>query len=96
MRKILRAPSLPVRFTPEQLTRAVKKVIKRKTVIVGESQLFGELYLDDDGEAHFVCHTDGAMSFEQAREGLEKFITILQDQMERQQECPFHTGENHG
>lgn len=54
--------------------------------------LHGELYLDEDGEAHFICHTPGDMSFQDARIALLKFIVVLKDQYNRQQECPHYEG----
>lgn len=52
-------------------------------------RLCGELYLDASGEAHFVCHTPGAMSFDEAKAGLLKFIDLLQDKVDKQNECPY-------
>ena len=51
--------------------------------------LCGELYLDADDEAHFVCHTPGEMSFDEARSGLLKFIELLQSKVDGQNECPY-------
>ena len=55
--------------------------------------LFGELYLDDDGEAHFICHTPGDMSFSEAHNGLQKFIDLLESKFEKQKECPHYEPE---
>ncbi len=51
--------------------------------------LCGELYLDSSGEAHFVCHTPGGMSFDDNKIGLLKFIELLQSKIDRQNECPY-------
>lgn len=51
--------------------------------------LCGELYLDASGEAHFVCHTPGGMVFDEAKAGLLKFIDLLQDKVDNQNECPY-------
>ena len=52
--------------------------------------LHGELYIDDEGEPHFICHTPAGMSFIEAHEGLIKFIAILQNQVDKQEECPYY------
>ncbi len=54
------------------------------------SRPHGELYLDDDGKVHFLCHTPGNVSFIQLRDAFEKFIEHFQNQLARQSECPFH------
>ena len=53
--------------------------------------LHGELYLDSEGQAHFICHTPGNMTFVEVREALSKFIDLFLDQIEREEECPFHS-----
>ena len=52
--------------------------------------LHGELYLDDAGEPHFICHTPAEMGFHEAKAGLLKFIELLQNQVDRQRECPHY------
>ena len=56
------------------------------------NQLRGELYIDESGEAHFVCHTPATVGFIEAREGLTKFVELLQDKIDNQQQCPHFTG----
>jgi hypothetical protein len=51
-------------------------------------RLYGELYLDAEGEAHFICHTKDD-DFQATRRALKKFIALLQDQLDRERECPF-------
>ena len=50
--------------------------------------LHGELYLDDKGEAHFVCHTPDNMTLGDIREATVKFIAVLEAQLDRDDECP--------
>ncbi len=52
--------------------------------------LWGELYMDADGKPHFHCHTPGTTTFDEARDGLKLFIGLLQDKVDRQEECPFN------
>lgn len=52
--------------------------------------LHGELYLDEDGKAHFICHTPGKMGYHEAKAGLIKFIAVLQDTVDRERECPHY------
>ena len=59
-------------------------------MITDEMILHGELYLDAKGKAHFDCHTPGGMTFVESREGLVKFIALLQNQVDRQEECPYY------
>lgn len=49
---------------------------------------FGELYIDGDGEAHFICHTADE-DFEQTEIAIKKFIALLQGQIDRREECPY-------
>lgn len=58
---------------------------------VGEQrQLFGELWIDNEGEAHFVCHTKND-DFPATKAAFEKFIALLQRQIQDEKECPFYT-----
>ena len=59
---------------------------------INMNTLHGELYLDDEGEAHFICHTPGNMPFDEVRAALAKFIELLEDQVDRQAECPYFAG----
>lgn len=52
--------------------------------------LHGELFLDKEGNAHFVQHTPGDMTFLEVREGIIKFIALLQSQYDRRKECPYY------
>ena len=88
---------------PPEIRRAVS--ITRKEVLLGKGDVFeiadqimakhtttlqGELYIDEHGEAHFICHTPGEMGFHEARAGLLKFIKLLQSQVDEQRKCPHH------
>lgn len=53
------------------------------------SLLFGELYLDREGEPHFICHTSGLLTFTEARTGIQKFISLLRRQLDEQETCPY-------
>jgi hypothetical protein len=53
-----------------------------------KSELFGELWLDERGEPHFVCHIKGH-DYPKARAGIEKFIALLKEQIKNEQQCPF-------
>ena len=50
--------------------------------------IWGELYLDSNNEAHFVCHTKDD-DFQKTKMAIQKFITLLQGQLDREKECPF-------
>ena len=52
-------------------------------------KLWGELWLDAEGEAHFLCHTPGERTFDETREGLTQFRDLIQDQLDRERECPM-------
>lgn len=56
------------------------------------NQLRGELYIDEAGEAHFICHTPPEIGFEEARDGLEKFVALMQSKLDNQAQCPHYTG----
>lgn len=49
---------------------------------------FGELYLDAQGEPHFICHT-ATTDFAATKVAINKFIALLQSQVERESECPY-------
>ena len=67
-----------------------KEILTRRlTEFERDVTLHGELYVDDEGEAHFVCHTPGDMPFDEARAGLSKFVKLLQDKLDAQAECPY-------
>jgi len=49
---------------------------------------WGELSIDSEGKAHFQCHTPADATFEDVRIALTKFVALLQDQLDREGECP--------
>jgi hypothetical protein len=55
-------------------------------------QLFGELYIDKEGEAHFICHTKND-DFKQTKVAIQKFIVLLQGQLDREKQCPFYKND---
>lgn len=52
------------------------------------STLFGELWIDDKGEPHFICHISDE-DYLRVRSGIEKFIALLQEQLNNEKQCPF-------
>ncbi len=56
---------------------------------VDMDQPHGELYIDCDGDPHFICHTPPNVDFEGLRTAIEKWIMTLEDQIERKDECPL-------
>lgn len=57
------------------------------------TKLWGELFLDDQGNAHFICHTKDD-DFLATRVAFHKFIDLLQSQITVQQRCPFYVAED--
>jgi len=58
---------------------------------MAERKLWGELFLDEDGEADFKFHIErGAGGFLPAKEALEKFIALLQERLNNAKQCPFY------
>jgi uncharacterized protein (UPF0216 family) len=53
------------------------------------SRPYGELYLDQKGEAHFICHILG-QDFKAAEEDIWKFVELLQRQIKHRSECPYN------
>ena len=49
---------------------------------------FGELYVGDDGQPHFICHTQDT-DFEATKLVLIGFRDLLQAQIDHEQECPY-------
>ncbi len=72
-----------------QMTRQQHERQRAKS-LSDQGILHGELYLDKEGRAHFICHTPGDMTFEEVKYALNLFIDLFLDQIERQEECPFH------
>lgn len=56
---------------------------------IDRDQPYGEMYLDTDGEAHFECHTQGE-DFARTRVAIEKFVRLLQRQLDNESSCPFY------
>lgn len=52
-------------------------------------QPYGELYIDADGGAHLILHTQGE-DFEQTEISIRKFITLFQSQIDGRGKCPFN------
>lgn len=48
----------------------------------------GDLWIDDDGSANFKFHIEGG-DFTAARHALQKFISCLQNRLDRGVECPY-------
>lgn len=61
-----------------------------------QRKIWGELYLDDEGKAHFDCHIHSSVKFGEAEAALIKFIWLLQEQIDRKAECPLHIREKQG
>lgn len=51
--------------------------------------LHGELYVDAEGRAHFVCHTKDE-DFLSTQTAFQQFIALLEDQIANQRNCPFY------
>jgi len=49
----------------------------------------GELWIDEEGNANFKFHIEGG-SFSEAREALTKFISVLQERLARETDCPYY------
>lgn len=62
-------------------------------MMAANTQPHGELWIDEAGEAHFLCHTVGD-DFTGTRTAIEKFIAVLQRQLDNEARCPlFAAGE---
>ena len=59
-----------------------------KTHHFDQAKPFGELYVDNNGEPHFICHTSDT-DFEGTKDVLIKFVALLQDKIDREDECPY-------
>jgi hypothetical protein len=55
-----------------------------------DAKLRADLWIDSKGEAHFTCHTKNE-DFESTKEAFQKFIALLQDQVNRERKCPFYS-----
>jgi len=51
-------------------------------------QAYGELYIDEDGDAHFVCHTH-TENFAETEIAIRKFMALFQKQLDGRDKCPF-------
>lgn len=51
-------------------------------------QPYGELWIDKNGEPHFLCHIEGE-NFSEAKVAIEKFIAVLQQQIDNEEHCPY-------
>ena len=81
---------LPAELLFTEASKVTKEMYEvTKSLGDDEDIIHGELYLDSNGKAHFICHTPGNMSFVEVREALSKFIDLFLDQIEREEECPF-------
>ncbi len=56
------------------------------------AKLWGELYIDAHGEAHFICHTKDD-DFLATKDAIKKFIALLQGQLDNEKKCPFFQAE---
>lgn len=59
--------------------------------MTNSSVLHGELYIAPDGEAHFVRHTPDNMTLGDIREATVKFIALLENRLDRDDEDPVRT-----
>ena len=60
-----------------------------KSNVPESSKLYGELYIDPKGKAHFMCHSI-KQNFEDTEIAIKKFIKLLQEQVEEKDKCPFN------
>lgn len=61
-----------------------------------ERKIWGELYVDDDGEPHLDCHIHSSVTFQEALDVLTKWVELLQGTINRKHECPLHVQEKAG
>ncbi len=59
-------------------------------------KIWGEIYIDEQGKANLDCHIHNSVGFDEAQGALLKFIELLQDQIERREECPLYISEEAG
>lgn len=71
-----------------EIRQEIAQLGKRISHKIGFS-IFGELYLDAKGEAHFICHDKGD-DFLATKEALLKFIALLQEKVNSEKNCPFY------
>lgn len=53
-----------------------------------KSKIFGELWLDEKGKAHFVCHNKG-LNFPETLNTFIKFRNLLDRQIKDRDKCPY-------
>lgn len=75
-------PAAPIGYIREDLVPVVQPPEP-------DARLWGELFLDATGEAHFICHTKDE-NFPATKAAFEKFIALLQRQIANERECPFY------
>lgn len=63
-----------------------------KDPIKDTNQPSGELFIDTEGEAHFICYTSDT-DFSKTKEAIWKFICILQRQIVNEKLCPYYKNE---
>lgn len=63
--------------------------------IFDNEQPYGELYLDAEGQAHFVLHTEGE-DFGKTEIAIRKFLALLQAQLDGRGKCPFNQSTTKG
>jgi hypothetical protein len=62
---------------------------------IDRKQPYGELYIAQDGTAHFICHTVDE-DFEKTEIAIRKFMALFQQQIDGQGGCPFAPKEGKG
>lgn len=58
-----------------------------------DKKIWGELYVDDEGEPHLDCHIHNSVTFQEALDTFMKWVELLQNKVNQQEECPLHIRE---
>lgn len=60
-----------------------------------DSQPYGELYIDVDGDAGFICHTNSE-DFAAGEVAIRKWMALFQKQLDGKEKCPFNPDKKAG
>lgn len=81
------------RLTPEDQT-ALKLIHQAAELLRRQKthRIHAELWIGEDGEVHFVCHTQDD-DFGATKKAFQQFIDLIQSNLDREQECPFYKAD---
>jgi len=77
-------------FADEGLNFAIVGEPVKTSSVPNTAAVWGELFIDVAGGTNFKFHVEKGVDFQRARDGLQRFVSIIQQRIDTAEKCPFY------